>query len=157
MPGYTKFCWFRCEWYSTDRKHHYNQKQWHKWESLNPGQKNVVHTPLINPEIVYLPPLHIQLGLIKNVVKTMDQNSAGFMYLKNKFPRIRDAKIKEGIFVWPQITRVNIGHKIWRPAIWSGKSTMEIIKKVTTNFFGKSYSRQLSWYSSWSCTISISI
>ena len=33
----------------------------------------------------------------------MDQNSAGFMYLKNKFPRISDAKIKEGIFVWPQI------------------------------------------------------
>jgi len=63
----------------------------------------VVHTPLINPEKVHLPPLHIQLGLIKNVVKAMDQNSAGFMYLKNKFPRISDAKIKEGIFVWPQI------------------------------------------------------
>ena len=63
----------------------------------------MVHTPLINPEKVHLPPLHIQLGLIKNVVKAMDQNSAGFMYLKNKFPRISDAKIKEGIFVWPQI------------------------------------------------------
>jgi hypothetical protein len=25
------------------------------------------------------------------------------MYLKNKFPRISDAKIKEGIFVGPQI------------------------------------------------------
>jgi len=33
----------------------------------------------------------------------MDQNSAGFMYLKNKFPRISDAKIKVGIFVGPQI------------------------------------------------------
>jgi hypothetical protein len=30
----------------------------------------------------------------------MDQNSFGFMYyLKNKLPRIRDAKIKEGVFV----------------------------------------------------------
>jgi len=33
----------------------------------------------------------------------MDQNSAGFMYLKNKFIRISDAKIKEGVFVGPQI------------------------------------------------------
>ena len=33
----------------------------------------------------------------------MGQNSAGFMYLKNKFPRISDAKIKEGVFVGPQI------------------------------------------------------
>jgi hypothetical protein len=33
----------------------------------------------------------------------MDQNSAGFTYLRNTFPRIRDAKIKEGVFVGPQI------------------------------------------------------
>ena len=29
----------------------------------------------------------------------MDENSVGFMYLKNTFPRIRDAKLREGIFV----------------------------------------------------------
>ena len=33
----------------------------------------------------------------------MDQNSVGFMHLKNKFPRIIDAKIKEGVFVGPHI------------------------------------------------------
>jgi ABC-type long-subunit fatty acid transport system fused permease/ATPase subunit len=65
--------------------------------------ENVVNTPLINPEKVYLPPLHIILGLIKNVIKAMDQNSTGFMYLKNKFPTISDAKIKEGVFVGPQV------------------------------------------------------
>jgi hypothetical protein len=66
----------------------------------------VVHIPLINPEKVYLPPLHIQLGLIKNIVTAMDQNSVGFMYLKNKFPRISDAKIKDGIFVGSQIRQL---------------------------------------------------
>jgi len=30
----------------------------------------------------------------KNDVKVMDQNSAGFMYVKNNFPRISGAKIK---------------------------------------------------------------
>jgi len=33
----------------------------------------------------------------------MDQNSAGFIYLKNRFPNISDAKIKEQVFVGLQI------------------------------------------------------
>jgi len=53
----------------------------------------------INPGNVYLPPLHIKLGLKKTFVKAKDQNSAGFMHLKNKLPRISVAKIKEGAFV----------------------------------------------------------
>jgi hypothetical protein len=47
--------------------------------------------------------LHIKLGIINNFFKAMDGHSAGFMYLKNKFPRISDAKIKEGVFVGLQI------------------------------------------------------
>ena len=41
-------------------------------------------------------------------VKAMDQNTTRFLYLKNKFPRTRDAKIKEGIFVGPQIRQLII-------------------------------------------------
>jgi hypothetical protein len=33
----------------------------------------------------------------------VDQNGAEFMYLKNKFRRISDAKIKQEVFVGPQI------------------------------------------------------
>jgi hypothetical protein len=40
----------------------------------------------------------MELGLIENFVKEIDQNSSGFMYLKNNFPRISDAKIKEEVF-----------------------------------------------------------
>jgi len=32
----------------------------------------------------------------------MDRNSVGFLYVKNKFPRTSDAKIKEGVFIGPQ-------------------------------------------------------
>jgi hypothetical protein len=60
-----------------------------------PGKKSVLNNPLVNPEKVFLPPLHIKLGLMKNFVKAMDKNGAGFMYLKHKFPRLSDAKIKE--------------------------------------------------------------
>jgi hypothetical protein len=51
---------------------------------------------------VYLPPLHIKLGLIKNSVNAMDRDVQGFLYLQRKFPRISDAKMEEGIFIGPQ-------------------------------------------------------
>jgi hypothetical protein len=50
--------------------------------------------------------LHIRLGLIKYFVKAMDQNSAGFTYSKNKFPRVSDAKITEGVFVGLHIRKL---------------------------------------------------
>ena len=65
-----------------------------------------MNTPLINPQKVYLPLLHIELGLIKNFVKVTGQNSAGFMYLKNQLPRIIDAINKEGVFVGSEITEL---------------------------------------------------
>jgi len=64
-----------------------------------PGKINVVNPPLVHPEKIYLPPLHIKLGLMKNFVKDMDKTSHGFQYVRNKFPNVNDAKIKEGIFI----------------------------------------------------------
>ncbi|UYV74872.1 hypothetical protein LAZ67_12001574 [Cordylochernes scorpioides] len=65
--------------------------------------KNIVNPSLIDSENIYLPPLHIKLGLMKNFVKAMDRNASGFGYLKQKCSSISDTKIKEGIFVGPQI------------------------------------------------------
>jgi len=73
----------------------------------------------------------------------MDQNSAGFMYLKNKFPRISDAKIKEGIFVWPQI-RAFIQDIKYEDQLHDVEKAPWKSLKSHYQFFGKSYSRQLS-------------
>jgi hypothetical protein len=81
--GYTKFCCSLCDWDSRNKKHHYIHKQWTHRESLIPGQKSVVNTPLINHEKIYLCPVYIKLGLIKNVGIATDQNSAGYTYLKD--------------------------------------------------------------------------
>jgi hypothetical protein len=67
------------------QKEHYIQEQWTKRDSLIPGKKKVLNNPLVNPEKVFLPPLHIKLRLMKNFVKAMDKNGAGFMYLKQIF------------------------------------------------------------------------
>lgn len=51
---------------------------------------------------VYLPPLHIKLDLMKNIVKVK-----GFLYLKKKFGNVlSDAKLKAGVFVGPQIRQL---------------------------------------------------
>ena len=101
--GCTKYCCFLCEWDSWDNKNHYVNKLWPKQTSLMPGEKNVVNSPLVFLEKIYLPRLHIKLGLMKNFVKGMDKTSRGFQYVRNKFPNVNDTIIKEGIFIGPQI------------------------------------------------------
>jgi len=66
-----------------------------------PGEKNV--NPLVLLEKICPRPLHVKLGLMKNFVKGMDKTGRGFECVRNKFPNVSDAKIKEGIFIGPQI------------------------------------------------------
>ena len=40
---------------------------------------------------------------MKNFMNGMDKTIHGFEYVRNKFPNVSDAKIKEGIFIGPQI------------------------------------------------------
>jgi len=68
-----------------------------------PGEKNVIIPPLVLAENIYLPPLHIKLGLMKNFVKGMDKAGHGLECVRIKFPNVSDAKTKEGMFVGPQI------------------------------------------------------
>jgi len=99
---YTKYCCFVCEWDSRAKELHYVKQKWPLRKNSVPGQKNVAHQPLVEPSKIFLP-LHIKLGLMKNFVKAMNKEGAGFCYLRQMFPRISDAKVKEGIFVGPQI------------------------------------------------------
>ena len=43
---------------------------------------------------------------MKQFVKALDKESAAFEYLTQKFPQLSEAKIKEGIFVGPQIRQL---------------------------------------------------
>ena len=97
--GYTKYRCFQCQWDSRDKKNHYVNKLWTKRTSLTPGEKNVVSPPLVLSEKIYLPALHIKLGLMKNYVKGMDKTGRGFEYVRNKLPNVSDAKMKDGIFI----------------------------------------------------------
>ena len=76
-------------------------------EEISEGrEKNVQHPTLAEWHKILLPTLHIKLGLMKNLVKNMDRTGWAFQYLVEKFPRLSEAKIKEGVFVGPQIRRL---------------------------------------------------
>ena len=71
-----------------------------------PGQHSLKENPLVDMNKVFLPPLHIKLGLMKNFVKALHKNGAAFQHLSTVFPGLSAAKLKEGIFVGPQIREV---------------------------------------------------
>jgi len=46
---------------------------------------------------------------MKNFVKSMYKTGRGFQYVRNKFRNVSDAKIKDGIFMGPQIRELMQG------------------------------------------------
>jgi len=107
QQGFTKYCCFICEWDSTARSLHYSRKGRHARKSLEPEIVNVENQPLVEPSKILLPCMHFKLGLMKNFVKAMNQEEAAFTYLREKFPRLSEAKLKGGIFIGPQIQELS--------------------------------------------------
>ena len=52
------------------------------------SQKNVSHDPLVLMENIYSPTLHMNFGLMKQFVKTMDKTEDGFIFSKTKYLRL---------------------------------------------------------------------
>ena len=105
--GFMKHCCFLCLWDSRSTAEQYVRKDWSERVAYIPGNTNIKEVPLVDPKDVLLPHLHIKLGLMKNFVKQLRKSkSTGFAFLCNKFPKISEAKLKEGIFVGKQIREV---------------------------------------------------
>ena len=134
--GYTKYCCFLCEWNSREKDSHYIKKDRSLRQSLIPGGKNVKHPPLVESNKILLPPLHIKLGLVKNFVKAIDKTGADFMYLSRKFPRMTETKIKEGVFIGPQIRQLLQDSEFDQALFGKEKLAWQAFKLVATKFMG---------------------
>jgi len=62
------------------------ERDWPQRKSLKVGEKNVQHPALAEWHRIVLPPLHINLSLMKNFIKAMDRTGLAFKYLTEKFP-----------------------------------------------------------------------
>jgi hypothetical protein len=104
--GYTKHYCYICLWDSRDRANHYTRRNWPLRTVSVPGTSNVIHHSLIDRRQITLPVLPIKLGLMKKPVKAFEKESAAFPYLRQKFPSLSVAKIKEEIFIGLKIRDV---------------------------------------------------
>ena len=102
QSGYAKYCCFLCTLDSRARYQHYNVQVWPARETLEPGKMNVAQKSLVDLQKIFLPGLHIKLGIVNNFIQMLNKNGeAGLFFLKNKVPKLSEAKITEGVFDGP--------------------------------------------------------
>ena len=139
---FTKFCCL-CLWDSRATAQHYVTKNWPTRQDYIPGEHNIKYPPLVQHEKVILPPFHIKLALMKHFLKALDKNGEAFHYIKALFPKISDAKLKEGIVIGPQIRKLlndNIFEKRLNPQeLPAWKSFVSVVKR----FFRESQDSKL--------------
>jgi len=78
----------------------------------------------------------MKLGLMKNFVKAMDGTGSAFKYLAEKFPRLSEVKIKEEVFVGPQIRRLFRNDKFNNLLQGDEKKAWDTFRMVSANFLG---------------------
>ena len=57
--------------------------------------------PLVDAKKVLFPPLLIKLGFIKKFVRKMNPEGEMFKHIQELFPKLSEAKVRDGIFVGP--------------------------------------------------------
>ena len=67
---------------------------------------NFINEPPIEKEKIGFPPLHINLGLMKQLVKALNTEGDCFKYIFRAFPNETLEKLKAGIFDGPQIRKL---------------------------------------------------
>jgi hypothetical protein len=125
-----------CEWDSRAKDKHYKIKDWPIRENSFPEEKCVRNEPLVDKDNILLPPLHIKLGSIKNFVKVMNKHGKGFEYLRENFPKLSDAKLKEGVFIEPQIREIIDDDLFEHLLTETEKSLLLMFKAVGLYFLG---------------------
>ena len=164
QPGYTKYCCFICLWDSRNRAQHYTRKDWPVRHVDIPGTSNIANFPLVDRQNVILPPLHIKLGLIKQLVKALDKESAAFKYLIQKFPALSEAKVKEGVFVGPDIRHLlnddNFEQTLDNLQLAAWKAFRSICKDFLGNHRSPNYMdtvQELQSYEALGCKMSLKV
>jgi len=104
--GYVKYPCFLCLWDSRAPDQHWQRKDWPVREKLAVGENNVKNESLVDRDRILLPPLHIQLGVMKQFEKMLDKNGDCFRYIHNRCLATSYEKVKARIFDGSQIRKL---------------------------------------------------
>ncbi|GBM32839.1 hypothetical protein AVEN_216542-1 [Araneus ventricosus] len=136
QKGYTKFPCFLCGWDSRDRKQHYIKKEWPIRKTIDRRVKNIQRENLVDPKKVLLPPLRIKLGLTIQFVKVLPKEGKCFKYLCDQFPCLSEAKLKECVFVGPDIRKMLKGENFESKRETNERKAWKSFKLVITSSLG---------------------
>lgn len=125
------------------------KKDWLKKRNFVRGNWNGKHLPLINSQDVIFPLLHIKLGLMKNLVKSMGKNEEGFSQLNSIFSKWSYSNLKDGILIGPQIGLIyekqhrKLNYEEVLVCSWTLlkaviKGCLEMIERIMQKFWGTS-------------------
>lgn len=145
MAAASKFPCIFCLWDAKVNKLSYDVKQYPErpeWSDSLPVRYNATKPPLIERQKVILPPLHVKIGLLTQLLKKVfKENSRAAATLISIFPRLSKEKIKGGIFDGPQIRKLfndknfpNVLSPLEKDAFFS-------VKAVVENFLGNHRSK----------------
>lgn len=134
--GFTKYCCHLCLFDSRNRKLHYRKKKWPKRVLFKPGKYNVRYPPLVNPKDIIIPPLHIKLGGYTSWAKTLKEDGKARAYLKQKFPKISDEKLRQGVLDGPHIRALLLDENFTSVLTPAEKRSWEAFRAVSENFLG---------------------
>jgi hypothetical protein len=136
QPVYTKMPCFLCEWDSRARNYHWERSIWPRRTALVPGTKNIKNEPLINPDKIFLSFLHIKLELMKQFTQALNKEGTCFQHICSKFPRLSCEKLKDGIFVGPQIRKLMLNSEFEEQMTNAEKEAWVSFTSVVNNFLG---------------------
>ena len=80
-------------------------------------------------------------------MNTLDKESSAFAYLAEKFPSLNQAKVKEGVFIGPQIRKIVFDKTFITHLKRKEKLAFESFKKVYDNFLGNHRSKDHALFS----------
>lgn len=136
QAGYTKYSCFLCYWDSRARNEHYTKETWPRRITYDLNYRNVLNKPIVEAKNIIFPPLHIKLGLIKQFVKTLPPDGPSMMRLMQIFPKLSPIKVKSGVFIGPDISKILVDD-IFKANLSAGhKKTLEAMEKVIKGFLG---------------------
>lgn len=99
--GYPTNQCFMCLWEGRDNASNYCGMKCAPRITYQIGKQSIDHMPLVDPQKVILPPLHLKLGLVRNFTVAMDRDSEGFKYLLKFFKgELSPRKIENGKTIW---------------------------------------------------------
>jgi hypothetical protein len=128
---------FLCDWKRPQRGECWSHDKGQPRISWIPNvDKNIVSESLIPREKILLPPLHLKIGLMTQLMKKFVENEKILKYIQSVFPRLSFAKISNGVFNGPDIRKLVKDKNFSKVLNRNQNRAWDAFKDVIEKFFG---------------------